>query len=67
MVASSGQAQEIASEEGARAENPADLMTKHLATADMDKNLVKLLMFREEGRSGAVPQISQVGAAKGLS
>ena len=39
-------------------ENPADLMTKHLATADMEKNLERLHMAPEEGRSGAVPQIS---------
>ena len=39
-------------------ENPADLMTKHLATADMEKNLERLHMSPEEGRSGAVPQIS---------
>ena len=39
-------------------ENPADLMTKHLATADMEKNLVRLGMATEEGRSGAVPQIT---------
>ena len=40
------------------AENPADLLTKHVAAPDMWKNLEKLGMAPEEGRSGAVPQIS---------
>ena len=40
------------------AENPADLLTKHLSAPDMWKNLEKLGMGPEEGRSGAVPQIS---------
>ena len=39
-------------------ENPADLLTKHLSAPDMWKNLEKLDMAPEEGRSGAVPQIS---------
>ena len=38
-------------------ENPADLMTKHLACADMWKHLSKLRMAPEEGRSNAVPRI----------
>ena len=38
-------------------ENPADLMTKHLACADMWKHLSKLQMAPEEGRSNAVPRI----------
>ena len=39
------------------AENPADLLTKHLAAADMWKHLEKLRMSPEDGRSKAVPQI----------
>ena len=38
-------------------ENPADLLTKHLTTSDMWKNLDKLRMSSEEGRSKAVPLI----------
>ena len=38
-------------------ENPGDLLTKHLAAADMWKNLDKLRMSPEEGRSGAVPLV----------
>ena len=38
-------------------ENPADLLTKHLSSADMWKNIEKLHMGPEEGRTGAVPQI----------
>ena len=38
-------------------ENPADLLTKHLAAADMWKNIEKLHMSPEEGRIGAVPHI----------
>ena len=38
-------------------ENPADLLTKHLAAADMWKNLEKLHMAPEDGRSKAVPCI----------
>ena len=38
-------------------ENPADLMTKHLASADMRKYLTKLQMIPEDGRSDAVPRI----------
>ena len=38
-------------------ENPADLLTKHLTTSDMWKNLDKLRMSPEEGRSKAVPLI----------
>ena len=39
-------------------ENPADLLTKHLAAADMWRNLEKLHMAPEDGRSKAVPLIS---------
>ena len=38
-------------------ENPADLLTKHLAAADVWKNLDRLHMNPEEGRSKAVPLI----------
>ena len=38
-------------------ENPADLLTKHLASADMWKHLEKLQMMPEDGRTGAVPHI----------
>ena len=38
-------------------ENPADLLTKHLSAADMWRNLEKLHVGPEEGRSKAVPQI----------
>ena len=38
-------------------ENPADLLTKHLAAADMWQNLERLDMSPEAGRTGAVPQI----------
>ena len=38
-------------------ENPADLLTKHLSSADMWKNLEKLDMKPEAGRSNAVPRI----------
>ena len=38
-------------------ENPADLLTTHLSAVDMWKNLEKLNMAPEEGRTGAVPQI----------
>ena len=38
-------------------ENPADLMTKHLAAADMTKHLLKIGITPEDGRSGAVPRI----------
>ena len=38
-------------------ENPADLMTKHLSAADMWRNIEKLLMWPEEGRTDAVPRI----------
>ena len=38
-------------------ENPADLLTKHLASADMWKHLEKLQMMPEGGRTGAVPHI----------
>ena len=38
-------------------ENPADLLTKHLSAWDMCKNLEKLSMAPEEGRTGAVPLI----------
>ena len=38
-------------------ENPADLLTKHLASADMWKHLEKLRMGPEDGRSSAVPLI----------
>ena len=38
-------------------ENPADLLTKHLAAADMWKNLEKLRMSPEDGRTKAVPLI----------
>ena len=39
-------------------ENPADLMTKHLATAAMEMNMERLGMAPEEGRSSAVPQVT---------
>ena len=39
-------------------ENPADLLTKHLSAADMWKNLERLHMSPEAGRSAAVPNIS---------
>ena len=39
------------------AENPADLMTKHLSAADMWKNIEKLHIRPEEGRTDAVPRI----------
>ena len=42
---------------GLGAEHPADLLTKHLAAADMWKNLERLNMSPEAGRTGAVPQI----------
>ena len=38
-------------------ENPADLLTKHLSSTDMWKNIEKLHMSPEEGRSKAVPSI----------
>jgi hypothetical protein len=38
-------------------ENPADLLTKHLASADMWKHIEKLHMGPEDGRSEAVPRI----------
>ena len=38
-------------------ENPADLLTKHLSAADMWKNLERVSMSPEAGRTGAVPQI----------
>ena len=38
-------------------ENPADLLTKHLADADMWKHVEKLRMSPEDGRSEAVPRI----------
>ena len=38
-------------------ENPADLLTKHLAAADMWKNLERLHMSPEDGRTKAVPLI----------
>ena len=38
-------------------ENPADLLTKHLAAADMSKNIEKLHMSPEEGRTEAVPHV----------
>ena len=38
-------------------ENPADLLTKHLSSADMWKNIERLHMGPEEGRSEAVPRI----------
>jgi hypothetical protein len=38
-------------------ENPADLLTKHLSASDMWKNLERLSMNAESGRTGAVPQI----------
>ena len=38
-------------------ENPADLLTKHLSSAEMWKYLEKLQMMPEDGRSGAVPRI----------
>ena len=37
--------------------NPADLMTKHLAFADMMKHLTKLGFSPETGRSEAVSRI----------
>ena len=40
-----------------RTENPADLLTKHLASADMWKHLETLQMMPEDGRTGAVPHI----------
>ena len=39
-------------------ENPADLLAKHLSAADMWKNLEKLHMIPEAGRSKAVPGIN---------
>ena len=39
------------------AENPADLLTKHLSAADVWKNIEKLHMSPEEGRTEAVPHI----------
>ena len=38
-------------------ENPADLLTKHLCAADMWRNIDKLHMSPEDGRTMAVPQI----------
>ena len=38
-------------------ENPADLLTKHLSSADMWKNIEKLHMGPEDGRTQAVPLI----------
>ena len=38
-------------------ENPADLLTKHLSAADMWKNIEKLHMSPEDGRTQAVPLI----------
>jgi len=38
-------------------ENPADLLTKHLSSADMWKNIERLHMGPEEGRSEAVPRM----------
>ena len=38
-------------------DNPADLFTKHLSSADMWKHLETLDMTSEEGRSSAVPGI----------
>ena len=38
-------------------ENPADLLTTHLAVADMWKNIEKLHMSPEEGRTEAAPHI----------
>ena len=38
-------------------ENPADLMTKHLSAADMWRNIEKLHIRSEEGRTDAVPRI----------
>ena len=38
-------------------ENPADLLTKHLASADMWRHLENLRMSPEDGRSKAVPLI----------
>ena len=38
-------------------ENPADLLTKHLSSSDMWKNLEKLHMSPEDGRTKAVPLI----------
>ncbi len=38
-------------------ENPADLLTKHLASADMWRHLEKLHMSPEDGWSSAVPLI----------
>ena len=43
------------------AEHPADLMTKHLDHADMQKHL-KFMGFRfEAGRSAAAPQLQSDG------
>ena len=38
-------------------ENPAELLTKHLATADMWKYIEWMQMYPEAGRSSAVPQV----------
>ena len=38
-------------------ENPADLLTKHLATSEMWKYIEWMQMYPEAGRSSAVPQI----------
>jgi hypothetical protein len=38
-------------------ENPADLLTKHLASAEMWKHVEKLQMMPEDGMSDAVPRI----------
>ena len=38
-------------------ENPADLPTKHLSAADMWKNIDKLRMSPEDGRTKAVPLV----------
>ena len=40
------------------AENPADLLLKHLSAAGMWRNIEKLHVAPEVGRSGAVPSIS---------
>ena len=41
--------------------NPADMMTKGLGKADIDRYLDKLQMYQRDGRSAAAPQLKSQG------
>ena len=39
-------------------ENPADLLTKHLARDEIDKHLQRLAISRESGRAVSAPKVA---------